>query len=112
MRVLVIVKATKDYEAGAMPKPELLAAMGKFNQELVKAGVMLDGQVVEASQIDAIATLPSLQRCLITLYYLEELSVSDIGAITDLPAGTIKSHLFRARKSLRDALESRLRGET
>lgn len=43
MRVMVIVKATKDSEAGVMPGPELLGAMGKFNEELVKAGLMLDG---------------------------------------------------------------------
>ncbi len=41
MRVLVMVKATKESEAGVMPKQELLAKMGKFNEELVKAGVML-----------------------------------------------------------------------
>ena len=43
MRVMVLVKATKDSEAGKMPGPELLAEMGKFNEQLVKAGVMLDG---------------------------------------------------------------------
>jgi len=41
MRVMVIVKANKSSEAGVLPKQELLAAMGKFNEELVKAGVML-----------------------------------------------------------------------
>lgn len=44
MRVMVIVKATKDSEAGAMPSEELLAAMGRFNEELVQAGVMLAGE--------------------------------------------------------------------
>ena len=44
MRVMVIVKATKDSEAGVMPSQELLAAMGNFNEELVKAGVMLAGE--------------------------------------------------------------------
>ncbi len=43
MRVMVIVKATKDSEAGVMPGMQLLEEMGKFNQELVQAGVMLDG---------------------------------------------------------------------
>ncbi len=43
MRVMVIVKATKDSEAGKPPSTELLAAMGKFNEQLVKAGVMLAG---------------------------------------------------------------------
>ena len=49
MRVLVMVKATKDSEAGVMPSTELLAAMGKFNEELVKAGVMLAGEGLRPS---------------------------------------------------------------
>ena len=44
MRCMVIVKASKDSEAGVMPSEKLLAAMGKFNEELVKAGVMLEGE--------------------------------------------------------------------
>jgi len=43
MRFMVLVKASKDSEAGVMPTTDDLAAMGKFNEELVKAGVMLDG---------------------------------------------------------------------
>ena len=43
MRFMVIVKATKDSEAGVMPTPEQLAEMGAFNEQLVKAGVMLAG---------------------------------------------------------------------
>jgi len=49
MKVMVIVKASKDSEAGVMPKRELLAEMGKFNEELVKAGVMLAGEGLAAS---------------------------------------------------------------
>lgn len=44
MRVMVIVKATNDSEAGKMPDTELLTAMGNFNEQLVKAGVMLAGE--------------------------------------------------------------------
>jgi hypothetical protein len=44
MRVMVIVKATKESEAGQMPGKELLEAMGHFNEQLVKAGVMLAGE--------------------------------------------------------------------
>jgi len=44
MRVMVIVKATEESEAGQMPSKELLAAMGEFNEQLVKAGVMLAGE--------------------------------------------------------------------
>ena len=49
MRVMVIVKATKESEAGVMPSEELLAAMGKYNEELVKAGVMLAGEGLHPS---------------------------------------------------------------
>ncbi|WP_444633829.1 YciI family protein [Cupriavidus oxalaticus] len=49
MRVMVIVKATSDSEAGKMPGTELLAAMGNFNEELVKAGIMLAGEGLHPS---------------------------------------------------------------
>ena len=49
MRVMVIVKATKDSEAGVLPSRELLEQMGKFNQELVKAGVLLAGDGLRPS---------------------------------------------------------------
>ena len=44
MRVMVMVKATRDSEAGVMPGEQLLADMGRFNEELVKAGVLLAGE--------------------------------------------------------------------
>src|ERR1700738_1140695 len=49
MRFMVIVKASKESEAGVMPSQKLLAEMGKFNEELVKAGVMLAGEGLHAS---------------------------------------------------------------
>jgi hypothetical protein len=49
MRFMVIVKATKDSEAGVLPSEKLLADMGKYNEELVKAGVMLAGEGLQAS---------------------------------------------------------------
>ena len=49
MRFMVIVKASKESEAGVLPSKELLAAMGKYNEELVKAGVMLAGEGLQAS---------------------------------------------------------------
>lgn len=49
MRVMVIIKASKDYEAGAMPSEKLMAEMQKFNEELVKAGVMLAGEGLQPS---------------------------------------------------------------
>ena len=49
MRVMVMVKATKDSEQGIMPGPELFEAMGKYNEELVKAGIMLNGDGLKPS---------------------------------------------------------------
>ena len=49
MRFMVIVKATKDSEAGVLPDEKLLTEMGKYNEELVKAGIMLDGAGLQAS---------------------------------------------------------------
>jgi len=49
MRFMVLVKANKDSEAGVLPDRELLAEMGRFNEELVKAGVMLAGEGLQAS---------------------------------------------------------------
>lgn len=49
MRFMVIVKATEDSEAGVMPSEELLAAMGRYNEELVEAGVMLAGEGLHPS---------------------------------------------------------------
>jgi hypothetical protein len=49
MRVMVLVKANKDSEAGVMPKQKLLAEMGRFNEELVKAGVLLAADGLQAS---------------------------------------------------------------
>jgi hypothetical protein len=49
MRFMVIVKATPDSEAGVMPSEDLLAAMGNYNEELVKAGIMLAGEGLHPS---------------------------------------------------------------
>jgi hypothetical protein len=50
MKVAVLVKATKDSEAGVMPTPELLTAMGQFNESLVKAGILLAGEGLKPSR--------------------------------------------------------------
>jgi len=49
MKVMVIVKASKESEAGVLPSPQLLAEMGKFNEELVKAGILLAAEGLQAS---------------------------------------------------------------
>ena len=49
MKYMMVVKATKESEAGVMPTNELIMEMGKFNEEMVKAGMMLDGAGLESS---------------------------------------------------------------
>jgi RNA polymerase sigma factor (sigma-70 family) len=56
----------------------------------------------------AIERLPPVQRTVLTLYHLEELPIGEIATITGLAEGTIKSHLFRSRKTLRDLLTPRI----
>ena len=50
MRVIVFVKATEDSEAGAMPTAELIEAMGKYNEELINAGIMVGGDGLKATK--------------------------------------------------------------
>ncbi len=56
----------------------------------------------------AIEALPPLQRVVLTLYHLEELPIAEIALITGMAEGTIKSHLFRSRKHLREILNPRI----
>jgi hypothetical protein len=65
MRFMVIVKATKDSEAGVLPDKKLLADMGKYNEELVKAGVMLAGEGLQASSKGARVRFSGSKRTVI-----------------------------------------------
>jgi hypothetical protein len=65
MRCLVIVKATRDTEAGVLPDTERLAAMGQYNEELVKAGVMLAGEGLHPSSRGARVRFDGTQRTVI-----------------------------------------------
>jgi hypothetical protein len=65
MRFLVMVKATKDSEAGVMPSEKLLADMGKFNEELVKAGVMLAAEGLHASSKGARVRFSGAKRTVV-----------------------------------------------
>jgi len=65
MRFMVIVKATKDSEAGALPDEKLLAEMGKFNEELVKAGVLLAGEGLHPSSKGARVRFSGAKRTVI-----------------------------------------------
>jgi len=65
MRFMVMVKATKDSEAGVLPDKKLLADMGKYNEELVKAGVMLAGEGLQASSKGARVRFSGSKRTVI-----------------------------------------------
>jgi hypothetical protein len=65
MRVMAIVKATKDSEAGVMPEQKLLEEMGRFNDELVKAGVMLAGEGLHPSSRGARVRFSGSKRTVI-----------------------------------------------
>jgi len=65
MRFMVMVKATKSSEAGVLPSQELLAAMGTFNEELVKAGVMLAGEGLQSSSKGARVRFSGTNRTVI-----------------------------------------------
>jgi hypothetical protein len=65
MRFIAMVKATKDSEAGVMPSQELLADMGKFNEELVKAGVLLAGEGLHPSSKGARVRFSGTKRTVI-----------------------------------------------
>jgi hypothetical protein len=65
MRFMILVKATKDSEAGKMPDETLLAEMGRFNEELVKAGVMLAGEGLHPSSKGARVRFSGVKRTVI-----------------------------------------------
>jgi len=65
MRFIVMVKATKNSEAGVLPDAKLLADMGKYNEELVKAGVMLAGEGLHASSKGARVRFSGSKRTVI-----------------------------------------------
>lgn len=94
-----------------------IAEAGDGEDGMSLAGHVSDGFDLEATVADreisahlhaAIEALPPLQRTVLTLYHLEEMPIGEIARITGLAEGTIKSHLFRSRKVLRQTLESRI----
>ena len=81
MRVMVIVKATSNSEAGRMPGEELLVEMGKFNEELVKAGVMLAGEGLRPSSQGVRIKFQGKKRlgCVIRRFPREPLPLESLG---------------------------------
>ena len=71
MRFMVIVKATKDSEAGALPSVELLTAMGKYNEELAKAGILLAGEGLQPSSKGARVRFSGAKRTVVDGFFAE-----------------------------------------
>ncbi len=87
-------------------------AEGPSLAELVPDGLDLEAATGDEQAVSllhaAIGRLPPLQRTLLTLYHLEDMPIGEISRVTGLADGTIKSHLFRSRKLLRELLEPSL----
>ena len=71
MRFMVMVKATKNSEAGILPSQELLAAMGKYNEELVKAGIMQAGEGLQSSSKGARVKFSGSKRTVVDGPFVE-----------------------------------------
>jgi RNA polymerase sigma-70 factor (ECF subfamily) len=69
--------------------------------------VAVDPEVLSAALHDELAKLPLIEREVLTLFYLRELSLSEVADVLNIPLGTVKSRLFRARQLLRRELEAR-----
>jgi len=84
---------------------ERIAADTEDPEALLEAGLLTELLKKE------ITKLPAQYRAILTLYHLDEMSYKEISQITKLPDGTVKSHLFRARKLLKDRLMAKYRQE-
>ena len=90
MRFMLIVKATRESEAGEMPSQELLTEMGKFNEELVKAGVLLAGEGLHPSSKGARVRFSGDKRTVIEdIEFDEDLDVDTVGGLLALELGRV-----------------------
>ena len=79
-----------------------------FIEDLQSDGINPEKIIIKKEDIKhlnlAINELPKIQKSIVLLYYQEEVSLEEIGKILEIPVNTVKSHLFRARKSLKELL--------
>jgi RNA polymerase sigma factor (sigma-70 family) len=89
------------------------AEQARFHPTSAAPDPLEDAIAGEARKVvrQAVHALPPGYRTVVTLHYLEQMTVEEVGDVMDLPAGTVKSHLFRARRLLKDALLERYSGE-
>ena len=81
MRFMILLKADKSTEAGVMPEEKLLASMGKYNEELVKAGVLLAGEGLQPSSKGARVKFPGENRTVMDSRTLEVLLGAHLAGI-------------------------------
>jgi hypothetical protein len=86
MRFMMMVKGTKEYEAGAPPNPELMAAMGTYTEERAKAGIFLDGGGLKPSRYGARLQLASGKISVVDGPFAEAKEVIGGWAICELPS--------------------------
>jgi RNA polymerase sigma-70 factor (ECF subfamily) len=79
---------------------------GVFSGSGVDSGVVSGSGVDEAGLLAGLAGLPVVEREVLTLFYLEELSLAEVAELVEVPVGTVKSRLHRARRMLRQAIAS------
>jgi RNA polymerase sigma-70 factor, ECF subfamily len=87
---------------------DVMARIADVSDDADIEAATLDAELTSALH-EAIDELPPLQRTILTLYHLEEVSLAEIAAITGVAEGTIKSHLFRSRAKLREKLQELVR---
>jgi RNA polymerase sigma-70 factor (ECF subfamily) len=97
-RALPLYDDLRDADDDGEPAMERVAGSGPSPLETVEAEEL---RAFVRARVDE---LPLQYRTVVTLYHLEEMSVGEIADVMDLPGGTVKSHLFRARKLLKDKL--------
>lgn len=79
--------------------------LDSLESESILPDMSADNQNIAEILREEISLLPSQYRTILTLFHLEEMTYNEISKITKLPDGTVKSHLFRARKMLKERLE-------
>jgi RNA polymerase sigma-70 factor (ECF subfamily) len=101
-RRVLMDRLRAQYAAPAMADVDLGGIDGEVESEAAR-----DAEEASEALHAALETLPVVEREVLVLFYLRELSLAEIGGVLGIPAGTVKSRLFRSRNMLREALSSK-----